>query len=98
THNYTLSLHDALPISIHGSGPKSSRLPRMGKRTGPGGQFLVRRLARIVNTIKPTTTIVNHICKHDAIVSYWSKRRYSVGYSKIRSEEHTSELQSRGHL
>src|SRR5439155_22563359 len=74
TEIYTLSLHDALPISphrrhpSHGPGHVRHRPYRQDQRR-PGCRGLHRLLRRAV-------------------------RRTPVG----RSEEHTSELQSRGHL
>src|SRR5690625_6965460 len=60
---YTLSLHDALPISLPGtgSGPPESRIPEEGD----------------------SGSITNRIF---------------LNIPSLRSEEHTSELQSRGHL
>src|SRR2546422_8500676 len=66
TEIYTLSLHDALPISRRKRG--SSRSPARGTRTARSGSA---RAAKTRNCISKTTP---------------------------RSEEHTSELQSRLHL
>src|SRR5207253_10615807 len=63
TEIYTLSLHDALPISIAGA----SRAARIRAASGLSGN----------SAACPTATITS---------------------TSIRSEEHTSELQSRGHL
>src|SRR5689334_23587766 len=59
TEIYTLSLHDALPISARGG--QGERIPRCAARGVPGRQMM-------------------------------NRRRF------IRSEEHTSELQSQFHL
>src|SRR3989442_15063699 len=67
TEIYTLSLHDALPIS------RCARFERHDDGTGP----FRRRLA---------ATFQSH--------TDWSLR----GSGVVRSEEHTSELQSRPHL
>src|SRR5439155_27330892 len=76
---YTLSLHDALPISP--TRARSSRRstgssrPGSGPRTSPAG--CSGSPARAAPTASGAT---------------------SPGSSRRRSEEHTSELQSRGHL
>src|SRR5437870_9522786 len=59
---YTLSLHDALPISLH----------RAGAFRAQGAVRMFRVVRRVVPVVPGTL--------------------------KARSEEHTSELQSRGHL
>src|SRR5437870_9112735 len=66
TEIYTLSLHDALPISFHGRGP------------GP------RAAAHL-----------HAACIHDSPARV---EIHDPGRRHQRSEEHTSELQSRGHL
>src|SRR5439155_24395874 len=69
---YTLSLHDALPISRRGRGRAGRRRRQLrlpARAVGPG-QWRVRGVHR--------------------------GRR--PGRPLVRSEEHTSELQSRGHL
>src|SRR5262245_64336993 len=71
---YTLSLHDALPISEHHTGPRVGQGPtrrREGPRAGPrraGGQ--------VQSSDQPVT----------------------AQQAPLRSEEHTSELQSLRHL
>src|SRR5437764_4288135 len=74
TEIYTLSLHDALPISEETAGPVGCRVPdldrdgRAGARSGgPPGS--------------PRATSSHQQCAHAVI-------------SEVRSEEHTSELQS----
>src|SRR5690554_7773195 len=72
TEIYTLSLHDALPISIHG------RL-RAGRGQEPQGD----------------KTGENRRCDHTVLHLSDSVTVLVAGH---RSEEHTSELQSRPHL
>src|SRR5439155_20783755 len=73
---YTLSLHDALPIS---------NVPTL-RATQPGGTFGQGR---------PGVP-----CERERKPRYplRFRRRLSFGENEERSEEHTSELQSRGHL
>src|SRR2546429_7166831 len=74
TEIYTLSLHDALPISFCGP-PRRERIS-----------------ARVVNTAslkKPVQT------RSRPTRAWWQGHSCFVG---LRSEEHTSELQSRLHL
>src|SRR5258708_29380753 len=70
----TLSLHDALPISL--------ALPRHGVEP----PFAAQRLAGTGCDGKGLAGAVDLV------------ERGSAGLDKIRSEEHTSELQSPGHL
>src|SRR5690625_6247576 len=74
---YTLSLHDALPIS---PSPCSSRVR---SRSG---------LCRCVSCLSSATPGVDDLSE-DAPVAFTNLKSY-----RARSEEHTSELQSRGHL
>src|SRR5207253_11208049 len=69
---YTLSLHDALPISLGGSAPLGRSAPR------DPSYFPL--------TCRPARTSSAYV----AIASSATRA--------TRSEEHTSELQSRGHL
>src|SRR5690625_6752661 len=101
-----LSLHDALPISpenltpaLHPAGVRSCRRLSQGKtrnflpRCKPG-QVVIFLMFRTVVHQKfcRTKGVRNHhcCCKRTAA-------RCQFGYDD-RSEEHTSELQSRGHL
>src|SRR5207253_9795252 len=72
---YTLSLHDALPISdrMRDDGERIQRIPA-DRRLGP------RALHELVGA--------DHRRRHPP----------PVQLDPVRSEEHTSELQSRGHL
>src|SRR5207253_10853074 len=65
---YTLSLHDALPIS-----------PAASSR--PASRTVCADLARCSSAVHTSARSSSQVCTHGA-----------------RSEEHTSELQSRGHL
>src|SRR5687768_18247936 len=71
THLYTLSLHDALPISSSRS-PRGRRSSRPSRRGSSGREAGARRLPLAL--------------------------RRAGGDRADRSEEHTSELQSRLHL
>src|SRR2546429_7055999 len=75
TEIYTLSLHDALPIS-----PAS--LPRTGLACAAAG-FAAKGERPAVSTRAPRTR---------------SRPCFTLLTSPVRSEEHTSELQSRLHL
>src|SRR5690625_5420033 len=78
TGTYTLSLHDALPIShLHVRGEEERRIGRDESTGGPLG--LPRRRRR-----RDRALPVRRARGHRAPAA--------------RSEEHTSELQSRGHL
>src|SRR5258707_5644363 len=70
TEIYTLSLHDALPISLHGARAARGRKPALDARR----EHLAHRLAGGAG-----------------------RARCRVG-ARVRSEEHTSELQSRQYL
>src|SRR5690625_7224279 len=72
TEIYTLSLHDALPISVATLG------------TSP----VVREGVTMTTLTIPTTTYADG--DELPLIGF--------GTSSLRSEEHTSELQSRGHL
>src|SRR5207253_9124365 len=81
---YTLSLHDALPISC---GRRARRAPR-----SPGGRAVAaavrRHLRRGSRSLSPSAA------RSAAAAGASPGGRRPAG----RSEEHTSELQSRGHL
>src|SRR5437870_6862200 len=78
TQTYTLSLHDALPISIE-------KIPLATVPAHDNGS----RLASGPRWIRPSPS--HKACAADCAPTHPSGR-------KFRSEEHTSELQSRGHL
>src|SRR5687768_18156118 len=75
---YSLSLHDALPIS-----PRCRRRER--------ARHHLRNASRIVDLGDPFGELAEHAAKVDFL------ERLALGHA-ARSEEHTSELQSRLHL
>src|SRR5206468_6499648 len=91
---YTLSLHDALPISE----PKETRWGYQYLNECLSGLALLR--ARALNA-ELVPMAVWDLQKGDGpggtsgFVSFWHEKRRKV---EIRSEEHTSELQSRSDL
>src|SRR5439155_22610434 len=72
---YTLSLHDALPIS-----ERDADLGEYHEMATKGGTTVKEALSKYVN--------MENVLRADPV----------KGLELIRSEEHTSELQSRGHL
>src|SRR3712207_9284912 len=74
TEIYTLSLHDALPISVHGVPHDLAELRRPGLRGGDGAR------------------------QGRAGASGAAHPQHPRGAAPRRSEEHTSELQSRQYL
>src|SRR5437660_7995667 len=78
---YTLSLHDALPISQVLRGQQVGNLEVLHRRVG------VQRKRVVTLAEEPRILTVRHI------PARWAHR-----LRQDRSEEHTSELQSRGHL
>src|SRR5690606_40057355 len=81
---YTLSLHDALPISIRRSFPSSSRVSARA-REGSSRRRSAAKVARrpaIARSSRPTKR----------------KAHPTPSQRESRSEEHTSELQSRENL
>src|SRR5207253_8951510 len=85
---YPLSLHDALPIS---SPPRSPGAAPLRGTEGVGRPALpsVCGLARSLPTATASPTLPARSCSAGGRPSL---------LSRTRSEEHTSELQSRGHL
>src|SRR5207253_3496269 len=92
TEFYTLSLHDALPISVRGTKrgddvayqlrlANAARVPANNDQAPPAGRFFV-----IFRQAFPLTPRC-------------ARPIAEAGHTmRTRSEEHTSELQSRGHL
>src|SRR5207253_9126079 len=94
THDYTLSLHDALPIlSVSAVGslkeehkPTDFVIP---------DQFFDRTRHRVDTFFGDG--VVAHVSLADPTCGELNKA-FAAACRKSRSEEHTSELQSRGHL
>src|SRR5690625_6920483 len=83
---YTLSLHDALPISIQLSAERLAM--RLTDKLDDKDAAMLQRA---------TQTIVNQVASLKKMVEDF--REYArTPPAQMRSEEHTSELQSRGHL
>src|SRR2546422_7074526 len=77
TEIYTLSLHDALPISSAGVQPRE------------GGRFTLAASRRVTSSARPSAARARICVVRTCGLS---------GNRRARSEEHTSELQSRLHL
>src|SRR5207253_11138367 len=92
TEIYTLSLHDALPICGLTASFDAARIYAILGDNGAGKTTLLRALAGLV---RPTRGCISMLGTTDL-----SSIRPQFGYMAhpSRSEEHTSELQSRGHL
>src|SRR5439155_19832499 len=90
TEIYTLSLHDALPISST-SAATSSALPSRTNVWSVTSRAQRDAARSTWTTVSPLSTRIQRRSKtrRPRIAGCW---RYA------RSEEHTSELQSRGHL
>src|SRR5207253_6087051 len=92
---YTLSLHDALPIFAHGI----ELAIEMAQQGGVGLVVYNRKEGRALGEV--TKFLVYNARKRqqggDRPDSYFH-RTVCVAGVEDRSEEHTSELQSRGHL
>src|SRR5439155_26782747 len=90
-HIYTLSLHDALPISLSGAPerPPGSRLA--GRCSTPSRDTVV---------LVAMTASMPRAATRSAIASIPDSSTSGATFTArgTRSEEHTSELQSRGHL
>src|SRR5207253_11486924 len=84
TMTYTLSLHDALPISF----VDRLALDRKRIESMAAGCEVVRALPDPVGAVMEAWTRPNGM----------TIERVRVPLGVVRSEEHTSELQSRGHL
>src|SRR5207253_6347570 len=84
-HNYTLSLHDALPILLDGRRTLVT-LAVVAER------LLVEALQQEVDLLLEELTV------RRLVYDRRPERLDFTGVISTRSEEHTSELQSRGHL
>src|SRR5439155_4254491 len=91
---YTLSLHDALPISSHSGSTSSSRCAT----STPSRVMLGGTRVDGPQTITRAPSFTNPWMLLRA-TRLWAMSPTSATVSpSTRSEEHTSELQSRGHL
>src|SRR5439155_23010580 len=85
---YTLSLHDALPISALAV-PAFQRFKRRAAHLR-----VIDGAAIICHGASPVKAIKNAV----RVARDWAKAGVNEHIKAARSEEHTSELQSRGHL
>src|SRR5207253_10417175 len=95
---YTLSLHDALPILFHGAGFRvdAEEPDLMLSKPNHRWPVAVKRVTSAKNFDKRMRKARNQLWKSGrAGLIAVSADQYLV---QERSEEHTSELQSRGHL
>src|SRR5439155_7739255 len=92
TATYTLSLHDALPISHRGDFQICRQPSRVDPAAFDAGHHAVS--AHVVQSIGV------ELARHDGVIKVAgiSSRYHISNLISERSEEHTSELQSRGHL
>src|SRR5207253_9950433 len=94
THIYTLSLHDALPISKDVvARVQRGRILLSSGKTEEAISELRQRVAEAPDSAQ---------AHHYLGIAYWQSGEVAQAQSELqealRSEEHTSELQSRGHL
>src|SRR5439155_22646916 len=88
---YTLSLHDALPIWDQGQAAVGADVD--GQALDPNLVTHVRALASAETEVNAAAAGPHLVGRVAALAEYTS-----VSADARRSEEHTSELQSRGHL
>src|SRR5439155_23399557 len=87
---YTLSLHDALPICDVGAGHE---------RAGKTSTYNALMLKKISREVFVRTHRFWGFLESDAVAINKARMTHLASLDlRIRSEEHTSELQSRGHL
>src|SRR5207253_5548072 len=91
TETYTLSLHDALPISAANQQARKACKQLLDGGLQPDGGINYGTWAK---WIKRSETCVTGMVL--SLLAYFEYRDPRL--ETIRSEEHTSELQSRGHL
>src|SRR5207253_10976954 len=89
TYAFTLSLHDALPICLFGK--RSHYRPNLASRAGVGATWFLLRSFDLVNCPGRCTSAPSAGFRTPPVARPRAVRQ-------MRSEEHTSELQSRGHL
>src|SRR5439155_19494133 len=90
-HIYTLSLHDALPISEKSSSPRASSTSLRWSSS----VSVLRVTFSVASTVRPAISL------RRSPTARWIDASASLracSDAEARSEEHTSELQSRGHL
>src|SRR5690606_41286324 len=97
-YNYTLSLHDALPISLSQSNTFTITTGhQLNLFTGPLYFFY-----KIISTINLCKELKIAYPKQDFVPIYWMATEdhdfEEINFFNFRSEEHTSELQSRENL
>src|SRR5439155_23934607 len=91
TKSYPLSLHDALPIFL---GRVRARLHVAAQ----ADTALENRIGRIL-ALRAAEVRWGPEARDEFLVRNSADVRTAIGYfAQLRSEEHTSELQSRGHL
>src|SRR5207253_5192766 len=90
---YTLSLHDALPIWPRASHRPRSRAARARRALGLPLPTLLERPPRRSRGVPP-----NEQKERLTMAAPEKNPSQKLLQIKVRSEEHTSELQSRGHL
>src|SRR5207253_8607711 len=95
-HPYPLSLHDALPISVRTQG----HVGESAERTLPEGGDLSFERRTDRRTVEQPPALGARVRPGHATQApeRGRVRRPEPREREIRSEEHTSELQSRGHL
>src|SRR5690554_8199999 len=93
TEIYTLSLHDALPISLgyfFGGYIGNAKAFRLTSSSGGLGTYVFQKIL--------DKGIVDHLFIVQAYEGAYNYEWFEKGSDILRSEEHTSELQSRPHL
>src|SRR5439155_24770822 len=96
SHFYTLSLHDALPISFLPSRSFGVRMPFFAREKMPIGERAASSPMATRSSPLLTQFVITPMSRLPK--SYWPSPSVLHTSPEPRSEEHTSELQSRGHL
>src|SRR5207253_6128908 len=95
---FPLSLHDALPISLGVILASDGNLYGTTGNSNPGTVF---RVSPTNGQFKTIYSFPSSVFPVNRLTQYSNGTLYGVSRSSVarsRSEEHTSELQSRGHL
>src|SRR5207253_5557653 len=92
---YTLSLHDALPIFTYTSEDGGPRLMRSVLKVRNEHGRAIHPTQKPLELLRP---MVRYSCPPGGLVLAPFSGSAAVEVAAVRSEEHTSELQSRGHL